>query len=499
MQSSTSHERAEPAPRTRRVIARRLAVGFGLVSVVSVTMCALLLSLIGEVSGLVHSMRDDEAAIQESLALATAVREQYIHQAHWLIGGEPEHLDHQQDWYARVEAGVATLRPLIPESEQHRLDQLRADSRELHDMFRDAIRPAAERGDRLAVAESHRRAQRISQRAAEQADAIARGVEQKMATAHVSATRATRLGLVSGVVGALLVVVLALAFTLRLRNAVLAPLDRLADAARRFGSGDSRVRVGNVGEGEFRALAEAFDAMAEELEARERRLVESERLAAIGQLAAGVAHEINNPIGIIRGYLKTMGPDSPPETLREELQILDEEAAACQSIAEDLVTFARAPELRRDSFALDTLLADTVRRFRETDESGGLPVRLDCPPGEVYADAGRLRQVVLNLLMNAAQVSAEDDPIEVDADRSADGDWQIRVSDRGPGIPAEDRGRVFEPFFSKRSGGSGLGLALCRGIVGAHGGSIRAEDRAGGGCVLRVTLPGHAGPEETSS
>ena len=151
---------------------------------------------------------------------------------------------------------------------------------------------------------------------------------------------------------------------MRLRGAVIKPLDRLADAARRFGSGDSRARVGNVGEGEFRALSEAFDAMAEELEAREKRLVESERLAAIGQLAAGVAHEINNPIGIIRGYLKTMGPETPPETLREELQILDEEAAACQSIAEDLVTFARAPDLRRDSFALDTLLADTLRRFR---------------------------------------------------------------------------------------------------------------------------------------
>jgi len=223
MQSGADHEPKAAFPATRRVVARRLSVGFGLVSVVTVTMCVLLLSVLGEVSGLVHSMRDDEAAIQESLALATAVREQYIHQAHWLIGGEPEHLQHQQSWFARVEEGVETLRPLVPESEQHRLDQILADSRALHAMFRDAIRPASQRGDREAVAEGHRRAQRISQRAAEQADAIARVVEQKMAAAHVSATGATRIGLASGVLGSLLVVALALAFTL----ATLDPLPRV--------------------------------------------------------------------------------------------------------------------------------------------------------------------------------------------------------------------------------------------------------------------------------
>jgi two-component system NtrC family sensor kinase len=498
MQSSKGLEPEMPAPRKRRVIARRLAVGFGLVSFVTVAICALLLSVIGEVAGLVHAMRDDEVAIQESLALATAVREQYIHQAHWLIGGEPEHLEHQHHWFARVEAGVETLRALIPASEQHRLDQVWADSRELDAMFRDTIRPAAERDEREAVAESHRRAQRVSQRAAEQADAIARGVEQKMTAAHVSATRATRIGLVSGVLGALGVVVLAIAFTLRLRGAVIKPLDQLADAARRFGSGDSGARVGNVGKGEFRALSEAFDAMAEELEAREKRLVESERLAAIGQLAAGVAHEINNPIGIIRGYLKTMGPDSPPETLREELQIIDEEAAACQSIAEDLVTFARAPDLRRDSFALDTLLADTLRRFQETDEGRARSIALNCTPGEAYADAGRLRQVVLNLLVNAAQASADEGLIELGARPSQGGGWEIQVSDRGPGIPTEERGRIFEPFFTRRSGGSGLGLALCQGIMRAHDGSIGVEDREGGGSVFRVTLPSRSGLEEAS-
>jgi signal transduction histidine kinase len=236
--------------------------------------------------------------------------------------------------------------------------------------------------------------------------------------------------------------------------------------------------------------------MAEELEVRERRLVETERMAAIGQLAAGVAHEINNPIGIIRGYLKTMGPDSPPETLRDELQILDDEAASCQRIAEDLVAYARTPGLRSASIAMDRLLTETVRRFQETVDGAERRITLDAVPGMAYGDIGRLRQVILNLMVNAAQVSEVDGLIEVSGASVEGGAYEILVSDRGPGIPPEDRSRIFEPFFSRRAGGSGLGLAVCHGIVRAHGGSIAAEGREGGGTTFRVTVPGTAAAAE---
>jgi signal transduction histidine kinase len=232
--------------------------------------------------------------------------------------------------------------------------------------------------------------------------------------------------------------------------------------------------------------------MAEELDAREWRLVESERMAAVGQLAAGVAHEINNPIGIIRGYLKIMGPDSAPETLREELQILDDEAASCQRIAEDLVAYARAPELQRDSIVMDSLLRETVRRFQETSDGDGVRIVLNAAPGEVYADGGRLRQVVLNLMVNAAQISEVDGLIEVSGAVVEGGAYEIQVSDQGPGISPEERTEIFEPFFTKRPGGSGLGLAVCQGIVRAHGGSIVVEDRDGHGTTFRVRIPAMA-------
>jgi signal transduction histidine kinase len=138
---------------------------------------------------------------------------------------------------------------------------------------------------------------------------------------------------------------------------------------------------------------------------------------------------------------------------------------------------------------MDHLLAETVRRFQETADGTGRRIALDAAPGVAYADVGRIRQVVLNLMVNAAQVSAPDGLIEVSGVSLGRGAYQILVSDRGPGIPPEDRSRIFEPFFSKRPGGSGLGLAVCQGIVRAHGGSIAAEDREGGGTIFRVAVP----------
>ncbi len=476
----------------KRVIARRLAVSFALVSVVAVAMCGMLMATIGEVAGLVANMQTQEAAIRESLVLATAVREQYIHQAHWIIEQDAEHLEHYDEWVERVRDGAETLAPLVPDRERWRVAQVLSDSDALDEIFSALLVPAIKQGDDVSVVRLHKQANELSQRATKQADFIARAVEQEMAMDHTSATRAARMGLLTGASCVLLVLGLSVVFTIRLRRAVLEPLQVLSNAARRFGSGDFTSRVGRVGEGELRAVATAFDRMAEELQAREARLIETERMAAIGQLAAGVAHEVNNPIQVIRGYLKTMGPDTPPEVLGEELKILDEEASACQRIAEDLVAFARAPELRRDYIDMERLLCESIRRFGETSEGSKQPIHLDAKPGHALADGGRLRQVVRNLLVNAAYFSDIDQPIDVTGHPWGTDGYEIAVSDEGPGIASEDRSKVFEPFFTKRAGGSGLGLSVCLSIARAHGGTILVEDNPRGGATFRVRVPGGA-------
>lgn len=470
------------------VIGRQLAIGFGLVSVVSVLMCAILLSLFGQVSGQVAGMQSDEVAIRESLSLSVAVREQYMHQAHWIIERDDEHLHHYAEWLESIESSISDLAEAVPESERGRVRELSEQSAELDRVFRERLQPAVVADNHDDIVRHHREANVLAQAIAHNADAIAASLDERMSHAHVSATHTTRLALVVGGLCVLLVVSLSAAFTLRLRQAVLQPLGIISDAARRFGRGDFSTRVGQVGRGEFGVVSEAFDRMVEELEVREHRLVESERMAAIGQLAAGVAHEVNNPIQIIRGYLKTMIPEANSEALEEELKILDEEAEACQRIAEDLVSYSRPTEPRRQPLQMDQLLEESIRRFADAHREGQA-VDTQIEPGIVEGDAARIRQVLANLLLNAAQVSSGDDPILVRGRHDGSSSYVIEVVDAGPGVTPGDITRIFEPFFSKRKGGSGLGLAVCQGIVRSHGGSIHVENRDAGGARFIVSLP----------
>jgi len=471
-----------------RFIARQLALGFGAVSIVAVAMCMILLGIIGDVGDLVSGMRHGEQSIRQGLELATAVREQSVHIAHSLIDADDSRLERYAQSRQHTRTRIQHLAAVVPVAERWRLKALGDKTQRIHELFMSSALPAARRGDVAEVRRVHHAIEQLGHEASEHADALALSVESEMAHSHVLATDSTRLGLLVGGAGILLVLVLSVGFTLRLRGAVLQPLLVLTEAARRFGRGEFDTRVGAVGRGELSALGSAFDRMTEELEVRQQRLVQSERMAAIGQLAAGVAHELNNPIGIIRGYLKTMSPGQDTATLREELSILDEEAAQCQRIAEDLLQYARADELSFERLEVGPFLGEIVKRFREGTSAHGRPLAVDVQDAQVALDPARMRQVVRNLLLNADQ--AAPDGTEIVLRGSSDGDdYVIEVQDGGGGVDVADRQRIFEPFFSRRRGGSGLGLSVVLGIVEAHRGTIEVRDAEGPGAVFRLRLP----------
>lgn len=472
----------------KSLIARQIALGFGATAFVAVAMCAMLLTIVHEVSGLVAGMRDDEGAIRQGLELATAVRELSLLMAHSVIEPDEAHVARYDRFRRQVRAKIGALAPHIPEAERFRIDLLTEQLLRTRRVLLSSTIPAVRAGDIAEARREFRRLQGFGQEAAAQADALARATTSQMAHAHVLATDATQLGLVGGGVCVVLVLALSVGFTWRLRAAVLKPLLALVGAARRVGRGDFGFRVGKIGQGELMALGEAFDRMAEELARREARLLQNERMAAIGQLAAGVAHELNNPIGIIRGYLKTMSPDGEPETLREELAILDEEAGHCQRIAEDLLSYARTRDLSLDRVEMGAFVRETARRFGESPAGTGRTLEVDAQEASVEIDSFRLRQVLLNLLTNASQASAAEAPVYLRG-FLRDDSYGIEVEDRGPGIPPGDRERIFEPFFSGRRGGSGLGLSVCLGIIKAHHGTIDVMDGSGGGALFVLWLP----------
>jgi len=467
---------------------RRLGRSFALVVIVATAACVLLLLLLMRVANSVHQMQRDEVAIRAALGVATAVREQYIHAAHTLIVGDKSHLDHYAEWVHKVQDGTRALRPSIPEHERWRIDRVAQLSRDMDALFTSEGVAATIAQDKDRMLRAHTMLEEKVGVASADSDLLTQLVEGRMSGEHVSTTRTTYAAVLVAGVGIVLLAGLSAVSTRKLRAAILRPLSALVDAATRIGAGDLSARVAVSSDGELGLVGRAFDQMAEQLSEHQQRLISIERMAAIGQLAAGVAHEINNPIGVIRGYLRTMIPEAERDELRRELRILDEEATACQRIADDLVAYARSPEIARMEVDMRELLSETAERFQGSGESHGSPIRVEAEEAHLLVDPVRMRQVIQNLLRNAVQAAPKESPVDIYG-HAHTSRYCIRVLDRGAGIPPDMLTRIFEPFQSGRANGTGLGLAVCTGILRAHGGHISARAREGGGSEFVVELP----------
>ena len=292
-------------------------------------------------------------------------------------------------------------------------------------------------------------------------------------------------------------------------------LGGLTSAAERMSRGELAETVAVERGDELGRLAETFNTMAAQLkrgrdtleaevaartrelrealrrlEETQEQLVRREKLAMLGQLASGVGHELRNPLGVMTNavyYLEAVQVDAP-EAVREYLGILRAQITLSEKIVSDLLDFARVKPPEHSPVGLPELVAAQVERL------GPLAaVELECayepelPPVEV--DAVQVGQVVFNVLLNAVQAMGARGG-RVTARAWAEGGMVVlEVMDEGPGIAAEDRERIFEPLYTTKARGIGLGLAVTRGLVEANGGRIEADEAPGGGALLRVALP----------
>ncbi|MBI4314886.1 MAG: hypothetical protein HY872_00735 [Chloroflexi bacterium] len=243
-------------------------------------------------------------------------------------------------------------------------------------------------------------------------------------------------------------------------------------------------------------VRELSDSLAQ-LRLAQAQLIQSAKLAAVGQLAAGVAHEINNPLTTIAGLSELMLPDLPEAGgLRDDMALILRETQRARSVVRRLLDFSRHPEPHRDLTDLNALVHDTVLLIYHAAIARNIYIAEayaeDLPPTQL--DANRMKQVALNLLNNAVQAIARGGHIYVDTGRSrrdaAPGVW-LRVRDTGCGISPENMERIFEPFFTTKSPneGTGLGLSVSYGIVQDHGGIIEVESIINQGSTFTVWLP----------
>ncbi len=229
------------------------------------------------------------------------------------------------------------------------------------------------------------------------------------------------------------------------------------------------------------------------LKETQAQLVQAAKLAAVGELAAGVAHELNNPLTSILGFtallLNAMPAESPAH---HDLEIVAKQARRARDIVRNLLGFARQTKPQRLPADVNTLLCQTLDLVRQHLENSGVLIEEDYTPdlGLLALDAGQMRQVFLNLITNAAHAMPEGGKLRVRTARLGD-EVAVSVSDTGRGIPAEIQGRIFEPFFTTKpvGQGTGLGLSISLGIVREHGGRIAVESQAGQGSTFTVWLP----------
>jgi PAS domain S-box-containing protein len=234
----------------------------------------------------------------------------------------------------------------------------------------------------------------------------------------------------------------------------------------------------------------------EELRLRDQ-LVHSERLSAVGELVAGVAHEINNPLQTIVGCVELMLDEPKDPETRRDLELVRKEAARAGQIVRNLLSFVRRSAPDRVSTDLNDIVRATVdlRQYHLAQHDIALPVEYGDRPAPVLVNREEIQQVILNLILNAEQaIAATSRPGRIAVRVGSRGRSQfVEVSDDGPGIRPELRGRIFEPFFSTKDvgQGTGLGLSISHGIASAHGGSLElSEGRTGGACFI-LTLPAH--------
>ncbi len=302
---------------------------------------------------------------------------------------------------------------------------------------------------------------------------------------------------------------------------IVAPIEKLTNGARAIAGGDLETRIPPAGRDELGTLARTFNEMAEslarsqteltgkhaalsqahqELREMQEQLLRSERLAAIGQLAAGVSHEIDNPVGIILGLAELLIEETPEDDPRRaDLQAIVAECRRCKRITGGLLGFARPVIGHHDQVDLVMLIRDTAESLRPQKLFRDVTIELTLPAAApVSGDPDQLRQVLVNLLLNAAQALQGRGHIAVTLNDQGGAGVELAVDDDGPGIPADEREQVFLPFVTTKAPGegTGLGLALCRKLIEAHGGTITAAGSLLSGARFQVWLPG--GGEEKS-
>ncbi|WP_224364937.1 sensor histidine kinase [Hyalangium versicolor] len=469
-------------------ITRKLLFAFGALVALFAAASLFALGRLTEIHDGSHALQTASNRVRTSLELATAVRDEYAHLAHTIILGNDSHARFHAEARARVEALTHRLQEQAQDAEERAwVGDIQQSGDALDRLYRETLLPAVVAQDHAAVTAAHGRALELVALIQARADALGRRFDASIGSfaEHVGAVEHTSFQWVLLFLGG--ATLFAAGVGLYIGNSVARPVARLTEGASRLARGELDTRIPEGEPDEFGRLAAQFNRMTEALRAHQEQLVQHEKLAGIGRLAAGVAHEINNPLGVILGYVRLLQRKAEG-SLAEDLKVVEEEAVRCQEIVEGLLDLSRPGRVAVEAVALREVCDEVIARLQEAARLGDVEVRVE---GDASARAHpqRVRQVLFNLVKNAAEAAGPGGHVAVRIEGRTDGGASVAVSDSGPGVKPEDRPRLFEPFFTTKTSGTGLGLAVSQAIAHAHGGRIEADTGPLGGARFTLLLP----------
>jgi signal transduction histidine kinase len=302
-----------------------------------------------------------------------------------------------------------------------------------------------------------------------------------------------------------MITVLAMSSLLFIVRSFTRPIEMLTEAARRIGGGDLSGGFTLDRNDELGVLARSLDDMKTQLKSSCELLMRSEKMALMGQVVAGFAHELNNPLTIVIGNVQMMQLRDHSEKNREALARVKDGAERASKIVRNLLTYARQERPERKPADVNAILRKTLdlRTYELKINNIELRTELDADLPKTMADPHQLQQVFLNLIVNAehAMIDAHGKGTLTLKSALVANRIRITISDNGPGIPKERLHRIFEPFFTTKpvGKGTGLGLSICQGIVLEHGGKIEVDSALGFGTSFVVELPIQAKPAQETT
>ena len=302
--------------------------------------------------------------------------------------------------------------------------------------------------------------------------------------------------------GVVAIAAVSLMIYLLINRMVLKPVNEIVAATRKVAAGDLHYKIAVTKRDEIGILANSFNEMTQKLSEAQRQVYQSQKLAAVGQLAAGVAHEINNPLTGVLSYssfLLKRAEDKPE--FKEDLEVIVRETKRCREIVKDLLDFSRQSPSEKHASDINEIVERAIRIVQTQLVAHRVDLKKDLGTDlpKIHADANQIQQVIVNLLLNANDAIGEGGgtialstkrEMNDDANQTRATGVEIGLQDSGCGIPSANLQRIFDPFFTtKGPKGTGLGLAVAWGIVENHNGRIEVESEVGKGTTFRVLLP----------